>query len=221
MEIRSNDFFDFLLTKDVSYLYHANSAPTSGSFVRANALLARGVMEERKNLQTPQYTDALDKHLGVYFDVFLDSVDIHERSRRPNQYGPVLFKFAVAGLATMNLPPLWVTKTNPASWTDQTPHNERWFGSLEELKGGFVKGRFEQMIVLRHQGGVLPFDALVEIVVDNPGMKNVDYFLIAASPIWMAQRQTGSKVPLNRRVCASDCNCIKIYSEQFRAEHFY
>ncbi len=81
---------NFLLERGVTEVFHANSVATSCHFIRENSLLSRGTVERLGLKQTSQYTDNADKKYSIWFDVFVDTVDIHQRASRRNQYGPVL-----------------------------------------------------------------------------------------------------------------------------------
>lgn len=216
MEINSSDFFNFLIEKGVTHLHHANTVTTSCTFLRKQQLIARGCMERDGENQTAQASDDNDKAQGVYFDLFLDSVDIHDRARKRNVYGPVMFKISVEKLLAMNLAPVWITKSNPMYWKEQTTQLEKWFQSLDEIKSEFVVGRFNQMVVLRHVGGVLNLnECLEEIVIDDPNImkKSYDLFVLSVGAIMLAR--SASKIPLKAKVakrqCADGCKCLAEY----------
>ena len=80
-----------LESKGVNELHHANSVATACQFIRSRSLMSRGTVERAGVFQTFQASDDIDKRYSIWFDVFMDSVDIHERARRANAYGPVLF----------------------------------------------------------------------------------------------------------------------------------
>lgn len=84
MDIPSKHVFDALMDKGIDELYHANSVATACQFLRSRSLISRGTVERLGVTQTPQSSDDLDKRYGIWFDVFADSVDIHNRARRAN-----------------------------------------------------------------------------------------------------------------------------------------
>jgi hypothetical protein len=116
MEIPSKHVYEALRDVGVTSLYHANSVVTATQFLRHNALLSRGTVERNGWIQTPQQSDSQDKRYGIWFDVFMDSVDIHNRARRANAYGPVLFEFDLEIIQRTYTGRIWVTKLNPTKW---------------------------------------------------------------------------------------------------------
>lgn len=155
MDTPSKHVFDVLSEKGVTELHHANSIATACQLVRNKSLMSRGTVERLGLTQTPQASDKIDRRYSVWFDVFLDSVDIHERARRANVYGPVLLVFDIALIDRNHTGRIWVTKLNPTKWEGK-PDEDRWFQGKDDLKENFIKGQFDQMIVLRHCGGAIP-----------------------------------------------------------------
>lgn len=88
---------------------------------------------------------------------------------------------------------------------------ERWFQDKEDLDENFVKGRFDQMVVLRHCGGELPFGKhLKKIILDDPGRlpnKNGDFYSMAVDALRLAMQDAGISVPIKRRQCVAPCTC--------------
>jgi len=140
----------------VDTIYHANSVITACQFLRTSSLMSRGTVERKELYQTPQKSDQTDRQYGIWFDIFVDSVDIHARAKTVNAYGPVLFVIDSELIKNTYTGKVWVTKLNPTKWNDKT-HEQKWFVSSDNLKDNFVRGRFDQMIVFRHCGGELPF----------------------------------------------------------------
>jgi hypothetical protein len=177
--------------------------------------------------QTPQSSDAADQRQGVWFDVFADSVDIHERASRENAYGPVLFVLKTEIIRETYTGGVWVTKTNPIEWDDKT-HEEKWFTSAQELKAKFRKGQFEQMIVFRHCGGELPIRKhLKALILDDPDRRtpisNIDYYSMAYGALRLSITEGGLDVLIQKRACKRGCMCKKRYArnmEQTKAMYF-
>ncbi len=216
MQLSSRDVFTHLLQSGVTHLHHGNTVTTSCEFIRQKQLIARGCMDRLGLNQTAQASDANDKAQGVYFDIFLDSVDIHNRASRRNVYGPVLFKLSVERLRAMDLPPLWVTRSNPLYWNANTTHQEKWFETIGQLQLEFMVGRFNQMIVMRHIGGVLPLaDCLEEIVLDDPQMAEgqLGYFSLSIGAVLLARTSSTTPLPFafQKRTCAAGCACTNEY----------
>ena len=208
--------FSVLKEKGVKELYHANSVVTACQFIRSRSLISRGTVERRGITNTPQASDDLDKRYGIWFDVFMDSVDIHKRARRANVYGPVLFIVDTKIIERTYTGRLWVTKLNPTKWAGKSDR-ERWFRDKEDLEENFVLGRFDQMIVARHCGGELPFKRyLKKIVLDDPNMQtedDVDLYSIGVGALRLAMEDAGLDVPIERRKCRAGCQCEKYWGE--------
>ncbi len=201
----------------VTELHHANSVATACQFIRSKSLLSRGCVDRLGLTQTPQKTDDADRRYSIWFDVFLDSVDIHKRASRANAYGPVLFVFDINIINKNGTGRIWVTKCNPTKWSGKEG-KERWFQGKDDLSEHFVKGRFDQMIVLRHCGGELPFGKhLKEIILDDPGAKTeeeVDLYSQAVGALRLAMQDAGTSVPIKRRKCSEKCACQAYWGEE-------
>jgi hypothetical protein len=193
-------------------VYHANSVLTSSQFIRSKSLLSRGNTERLNLKQTDQNSDEIDKRYSVWFDVFVDSVDIHARASRANHYGPVLFVLDL-GLIKRTNGRIWVTKLNPTKWTGTQP-SERWFQSKADLRENFVLGNFDHMIVFRHCGGALPFgNSLQEIVIDDPRLEveGLDLYSVGIGALFLAMSDVSTSIPIRKRECVSQCRCRKTY----------
>ncbi len=176
--------------------------------------------------QTPQKSDEADRRMGVWFDVFADSVDIHGRASRANIYGPVLFVLKTEIIKEVYTGGVWVTKLNPTKWQGRD-HDERWFASAKELSGSLVKGRFDQMIVFRHCGGELPIEKHLErLVLDDPdrrtGKSRIDYYSMAYGALQWSMTEGGMDVPIDKRKCRDGCVCVDDYaSNAVRTKSMY
>ena len=215
MEIPSKVVYEILLSKGINRIYHANSVITSCQFLRNGSLLSRGTVDRKQMFQTPQKSDKADRGYGIWFDLFVDSVDIHARARRANAYGPVLFVLNSEIIKKAYTGKVWVTKINPTKWAGKT-HEQRWFMSAKDLEDNFVLGRFDQMIVFRHSGGELPIcDYLEKIILDDPQLEsprgNIDYFSMAYGALKLAMTEGRMNVKINKRECSTDCSCITDY----------
>ncbi|MBJ6146145.1 hypothetical protein [Hymenobacter sp. BT559] len=219
MELSSKDVVALMREKGVEYLYHANTVRTTCTFFRTGHLLARGSVHERSLDQTTQPSDRLDRKLGIWYDLFFDSCDIHARSSNYNKYGPVLLCFDLSLLEQDWAPTVWMTKDNPIRWSTDTPSNERWFNSFEELQTRYDRYAFQQHCVLRNVGGsvrMLPY--LKKIVLDNPkrarpNAASVDRFSEAVGALNNALRAGGlfeKGITFNNRPCT--CGCVSSYA---------
>ena len=216
MDIPSANVFEVLSDKGVTELHHANSVATACQFIRSKSLLSRGSVDRLGLTQTPQKSDEADRRYSIWFDVFLDSVDIHKRASRANAYGPVLFVFDINIINKNGTGRIWVTRCNPTKWSGKSD-KDRWFQNKSDLSEHFVKGRFDQMIVLRHCGGELPFGKhLKEIILDDPGFKTedgVDLYSQAIGALRLAMQDVGISVPIKRRKCSEECACQTYWGE--------
>ena len=215
MELNPIESFKILKSRGVDFLHHANSVQTSCTFLREKSLMSRGVVERRGLRQTPQKSDLLDKEYGIWCDVFTDSVDIHQRAITRNIYGPVLFLIKSEILTCKHMPPIWITKKNPTKWINGEPHNNRWFTSTEELNALFIKGTFDQMIVFRHIGGLLPIAGYVDdIILDDPNQLyyGLNYYDLSAGALLAAAMDSGTAIRINKRQCSAGCKCQTEYA---------
>lgn len=225
MDIPSKHVYQVLDEKGVRTLHHSNSVLTACQFLRSKSLMSRGTVERLGIKQTEQSSDLLDKRYGIWFDVFADSVDIHARARRANAYGPVLFEFDSKIIERTYTGRIWVTKLNPTKWADRSDQ-QRWFQDKDDLEQNFVRGQFDQMVVLRHCGGELPFKSyLNKIVLDDPQQQTadgVDLYSSAHGALSLAMSDSGLDVPIERRVCTAGCQCTANYrANRARCREFF
>ena len=216
MGIPSSVVSEILEANEINSLHHANSVATACQFLRSKSLMSRGTVERRGGKQTPQKSDAGDKLSGLWFDVFVDTVDIHGRASTLNVYGPVLFVLNSDILKKSYTGSIWVTKLNPTKWKGKS-RQDRWFQSKDDLELSFKKGRFDHMIVFRHTGGELPFrNCLQEIILDDPRLETadgVDFYSMAHGALRLAMSDGGLDVPIRKRKCAGKCSCVRSYQE--------
>ncbi|WGO98124.1 hypothetical protein QFX18_19135 [Saccharophagus degradans] len=168
MELDARDILRVLRQKGVEKLHHANTVRTACSFLRQGKLISRGTLDELGLPQTDQQTDEIDKDHGLWYDIFVDTVNIHHRGKGRNLYGPILFEFNLEILEQDWLPYIWVTKTNPNKWTNDMNYEEKYFKSVGEFEANFQYGNFDKLFVLRSVGGVVrlaPY--LNRIIVDR------------------------------------------------------
>ncbi len=104
------------------------------------------------------YTDDLDRRLGIWNDIFLDTVNIHSQISDRNKYGPVLFEMSVEMLRNLPAPSrVLVTRSNPSKWQVGASEADCYFLSKSELGKGFGVGNFDHMLVIRTPNGLIPF----------------------------------------------------------------
>ena len=212
MSITVSEIKQLLIDKEVPYLYHANTVATAISFLLKGGLISRGAMEEIHYFQTPQQSDELDKKLGVYYDVFFDSDDIHARAKDLNSYGPVTFVYDIDILDTLKDKVVKLTRDNPIRWSEITSEEERYFTELASAKIGYHKGAFQQHLIICDMHEPLAFNPhLVRIVIDNPYIDKTEYFDKAVHAIEKLLNEKEINVPLEVRNCPEECKCHQKY----------
>lgn len=212
MNINVSIIKDILYNKGVDYLYHANTVATSITFLLKGGLMSRGMVEELHLVQTEQYTDSRDKHLGIYYDIFFDSVDIHAKAKNYNKYGPVTFVYSLDVLDDIANNIVKVTRDNPIRWKQTMPEYERYFTDIDSMKYEYNVGTFKQHLTICDMHEPLPFSPhLLEIILDDPGLPNGTYFNKAFESIKSIKSNMGLNVPLKIRKCSCDCNCRDYY----------
>ena len=209
-----------LLWAGVDRLYHCNTVVTALSFLKCGGLLSRQSAENMGLPQTSQGSDEIDKRLGVYNDIFFDSVDIHERAHRINEYGAVLFVYSLDVLDRLVNYDIGVTYDNPIRWDPATPEEKRYFQRSEEFRC-FQKGNFAQHITVRNISVPLSFEYLQEIIIDDPGEEKADYLNQARRCIEAALAQWNLSIPIRVRECPDNCSCIKKYRESKPGYTYY
>lgn len=216
MDIPSIHVYEALRDKGVELLHHANSVVTACQFIRSKSLLSRGAIDRMGITQSPQKSDESDRRYSIWFDVFMDSVDIHDRAGRANLYGPVLFVFDLKLIHRNSTGRLWMTKLNPTKWANKS-EEQRWFQDKEEIEEKFIIGEFDQMLVGRHCGGALPFGRhLKKIVLDDPERENgdgVDIYSMSVGALRLAMGDANVDVPIERRVCNTGCTCTNYWGK--------
>lgn len=222
MQLDNFEVYSALKEKGITHLYHANTVATSCSFIEEGGLLSRGAVENRGLPQTPQDSDDIDKQHNVWNDIFLDSVDLHERFRRQNHYGPVLFKLSIDVLRFEELPPVWITKDNPIRWNDDDDDENKYFPSFKEFNRSYSLGAYREMITLRNTMDILPFvPFLEEIIIDDPKLRRksdkVSFGRYARVAIKTAMEQSEfdySHVKTTTRQSCQYCYCKTNYWNQ-------
>ncbi len=202
-----------LTNAQVHRLYHVNSVATALSFIKLGGLLSRQALDVSGLSQTPQITDDTDKKHGIYNDIFFDSVDIHQRASRTNDYGPVMFVYSIDVLDSLDNFDICITRDNPIRWKDEMEYGDKYFVSHMELLFGFTKGSFQQHITIRDISKPLPFDYLEEIVIDNPGEQYSAIFNQAVDSLQQALFSIGVNIPINIRACPPECDCLRKYAQ--------
>jgi hypothetical protein len=217
MQIVAKKIYEILKDKGVSSIYHANSVMAACSMLRNRCLLSPGTAEKLGLFQGSKISARLGSHFGIADDVFTDSTDIHKHSGGLHRRGPVLFKLDIEIIRSTVNGKVWVTKSNPAAWQANTPHELRWFSSANDLDHSFTCGNAENMILFRHCGGKLPLvNHLKRITLDDPQLRvggDVDCYSMAYGALRLAMSYSGIEVPIERRACDETCDCSSDYLE--------
>lgn len=200
-----------LIEKGITHLYHANTIATASTFLENGGLLSRGYVEDHSLFQTYQKTAESDKKVDVFYDIFFDSVDIHQRISNLNYYGPVVFVYSVNLIDMLPEGYIKITRDNPIRWNSNMAEAEKYFLSEFELKSSLAKGNFAQHITIRHQQEPLSFDYLENIIIDDPGIDDTSRFKSAYEHLRNLAKQYDPTIPLEIRSCNPNCNCKTQY----------
>lgn len=138
--LSSKGLYQILKEKNVEYLYHANTVLTAKTFIQQRCLLSRHQVETDNLLQSPQKSDPEDKKYNVWDAIFLDGADLHVKYSQPNFYGPVLFKIKLDMLISPSFEKVYVTKSNPMCWRDDTKMEDKYYSSLDQVKADYLTG---------------------------------------------------------------------------------
>ena len=155
----------FLESKGYSELYHANAASTALSFLENGKILSRCYVEAHPHdcWQTRQPSDATDKCLGIFDDVFFDVENLWERGNHFNFYGPVVFKFSAEVLRGCSVE---ITKYNPIRG-----RGDLFFSRLEDAENACIvynSWQFCNHIVARAAGNCIGFNNLEKVIFYCP-----------------------------------------------------
>ncbi|SDH52077.1 hypothetical protein ACQ86K_12770 [Mucilaginibacter sp. P19] len=168
----SKELFQVLQKKNVTYLYHANTVATSLTFIRAKALLSRFQVEADGLAQTSQTSDQKDKDHDVWDHLYLDGQDHHKEYSRANHYGPVVFIFKIELLNEDEFKQVYVMRSNPATWDENTTEVEKFYNDIDEVERDYktnTKLDSQIMFTFRHQAYNLNLEKyLFAIGIDEP-----------------------------------------------------
>lgn len=140
-KLSSQKLYHILKEKNVEFLHHANTVSTSITFIENNALLSRSYVELNDLHQINQKSDNKDKELEVWDHVFLDGEDLHKSYSRANKYGPVLFRISIDVLKDPDFSEIYITKTNPWYWNDDTEIERKFYDSLEDFNNDYLTNK--------------------------------------------------------------------------------
>ena len=202
---------EILRAKKITHLYHANTVETACTFLEHGGLMSRGYVEDCGLAQTEQVSDQTDSDVGVYYDIFFDSVDIHQRSRDLNKYGPVAFEFSVDLIDSLDEGCVAITKSNPIRWTRDTPEWERYFQNEQELRTDYRRGEFAKHLTIRNRRAPLGFERLERVILDDPHVEPDDLFRSARERLAELVRARAPGARFEVRTCPPGCRCAESY----------
>ncbi len=217
--MKNIDILKVLQSRGATTFYHANSVLTACTFLEAAALLSRGYVEKHKLKQTPQSSDQTDKKYGIWNDIFLDTVDIHDRARRKNHYGPVLLVLDVESVLNDKTleGTLRITRENPIHWSDGQQPKDRYFETVEEFANSFSFGDFGKHFTFRPESGKVPLAGrLNHILLDDPqdSLGDANTFKVALQALKAAASRGKIEVEIRKRQCRNECKCLDNYSAE-------
>lgn len=213
--MNNTEIKNILLAENVNYLYHANTVRTSITFLENGGLISRSTVEDLGLVQTSQTSDETDRLFNVDYDIFFDSVDIHERIKKINNYGPVTFVYSINVINILPEGTIKITKKNPMYWNDGMTEEEKYFTTYDEMFVNYRKGNFNQHFTIVNQHTPLSFNYLCKIIIDNPcsiRQSDQEIFEKAVERINEIATTKNITVPIVVRECSPGCNCKNQYN---------
>jgi len=123
-------------------------------------------------LQTAQRSDAEDKKFNVWDDVFVDGIDVHQKYKKANSYGPILFVLKLDLLLSPSCPKLLICKNNPWFWKNDDVLSDRYYSDFEEFDKDYLTNKMldaRLMITFRNPEKNIKLSKFLRIVViDKP-----------------------------------------------------
>ena len=221
--MENNEIKRILISKGVHRLYHVNTVVTACTYLSQGGLLSRAETERRHLPQTKQKSDTIDKFLGIYNDIFFDSVDIHQHAQIMNNYGAVTFVFDVGVLDEAKDAPVKITKSNPINWgLLGNPSEEGYFNDPDSLMQDFKATSFDQHITIHNISGCLPFaEHLKDIILDDADDPTHPEFLQAQKVLSAKIQALHLGISLTIRKCPEACDCHRKYRETKPGFRYY
>ena len=227
--LSSKELHALLVKKEVKFLYHANTVFTSKTFITQGAMLSRAYVEKHELGQTLQYTDSHDKKHDVWDSIFLDGTDHHKKYKKPNSYGPVLFRIKLDLLLSDDFSEVYITRDNPSRWNDAMTLEQKYYDSLTEFDQDYLTGKkndSQLMFTFRSKEKSLSLHKyLHSIGLDGPNINlntnkgNMSAKTYIERVIRKALEGNGMQsVPIivRHQKVWERCNCHTIYSYMFQ-----
>lgn len=205
------------------FLYHVNTVQTAITFLKNNGLLSRGAVEDLGLIQTAQRSDDTDKALGIYYDIFFDSCDVHYECNNICFYGPVSFRYGIDLLNDLDAEKkiIEVTKSNPIYWKQIDRDNQYFNEGDIQLQGtGFTLGNFKQHITIVNHHAPLSFTRLESVILDEPDnskkhqelfKKAKDYLAKLINDLNKSNSTNVEFIIRTQEQCRQDCRCKENY----------
>ncbi|THF47923.1 hypothetical protein E6C50_15940 [Flavobacterium supellecticarium] len=232
-DLNAEEVYEILQKKGIKKLYHANTVATSRLYLEKEYLLSRQYVEDNKLYQTSQYTDDKDKLLGIYDDIFLDMVDIHDYLRKPNFYGPFLFVFSSEILRSNLFSTVRITKKNPASWSLSENEDNWYYSEIKDFEIDYMSGNkvldVGKMIIIKKTNSKLSLiPHCVEFILDNPNIVVVDHEGKESYIVDVVKKYFYEVFPVNKydhiiksirhKNVLLKCSCWRKYNYKFKTD---
>lgn len=177
--LNSKEIYRILNLKGINFFHHVNTFQTSKTFIENNGLLSRKYVEENNLIQTHQESDELDRQYGVFDDVFVDGLDLHEHFNRNSPYGPIMFKIDLKILTVPDFSEVYITKDNPTNWHKRPNLEDRYYENIGEFESEYRNGSKVRdgqiMFTFKNSSTKLKLNKFCrEIIVDNPHILSLD-----------------------------------------------
>lgn len=217
MLFEPKDIYNILKQKGIETLFHANTVMTSSGYLENDSLISREKMESVGLPQTMQESDTKDKGLGIYNDIFLDTVDNHIRFNRSNYYGPVLFEIDIEILNKIQSGQILITKKNPADWDFSLKNG--FYNSLQDIQRSYF-GEHNNHIIYRDPSGMLNIKGFIKrLVLDDPNknepIPEVSIYDVAESSLEYSIGKSSLGIQVTKRDCQSIfCKCQNTYDNR-------
>lgn len=227
MKLNNQELYNFFVEKEILALYHSNTVGTTITYLQNGGLLSRGAVEDKGLFQTYQKSDEKDKIVDVWYDVFLDTADLHTAFNQENFYGPILFELDRELIKDENFE-IWITKNNPWFWNVNTSMEERYFQNVEELKKLWhTIDRQRKMITIRNNHSPILFNYVRGVFVDDPqhtiNIDNKDIILFNSAKNEIIKNLSDDHILKGkfrpRTNCSRWCKCIKQYKTDYNIEN--
>jgi len=177
--LSSKSVYQILIKKEIDSFHHVNTLKTSLTFIKNNALLSRGHVENNGLIQTIQSSDGIDKEYDIWDDVFLDGLDLHRHFCRNSPYGPIMFKIDLKILTLPDFQEIYITKDNPTNWKSKPSVHDCYYKDLSEFENDYRNsGKIKDgqiMFTFKSPGRNIKLNKFCnEIIVDDPNIFSSD-----------------------------------------------